>query len=236
MARSRSIRKSLRVGGFLGAAGLTAVLAGVAVSGTGAYFTDSEAGSLTATAGHINLSVDTSTLALGDVMPGADQTASINYSLDVSGTSDVWLTFDPTDERFLAFSGAANNPLYPAGGLGRYGHFDVSTKASGRLFQSYNLAHVPAADLATATPCPVTVDGRGGSGEEITGEKDTNPYCGVPTAIKLASGLADNATGTINLTFGLTGLASGGQDATWADVPFTIVATQAGIRPDALDF
>jgi len=229
--RSTSVRKSLRLGGFLGAVGLTAVLAGVAVSGTGAYFSDTEVGGLSATAGHVNLSVSNPNIAFSGLMPGVDPAAqSIDYSLDVSGKSDVWLTFEPTSINYLAFTGANRNPLYPTGGLGRYGHFKLATAEAGVLFESYNLTHVPA-DEPNSVPC-----GPQGSAEQITSPTDTVPYCGVPAAIKIASGLSNGGHGTIQVTFGLTGLTSSLQDVQWANVPFEIVATQAGVLPNALDF
>lgn len=236
MSRLRSISssKALRVGGFLGAAALTATLVGVGVAGTGAYFTDSEAGSLTGTAGHLNLNVSSTALVLTGLLPGVDQTLPINYNVDVTGKSDVWLTFDPTDLGYLAFTGAKTNSLYPLGGLGRYGHFDVSTTQAGQLFRSSNLAHVPAG--ATSTPCSVDTNGWGGSDQKATAAVPYPPYCGVPTAIKIASGLTNGQGGTINVTFGLTGVATGLQDQTWASVPFKVVATQEGVRPDALNF
>ncbi|WP_407344509.1 hypothetical protein [Pengzhenrongella phosphoraccumulans] len=233
--RSTSVRKSLRLGGFLGAVGLTAVLAGVAVSGTGAYFSDTEVGGLSATAGHVNLSVSNPNIAFTGLMPGVDPAAqSINYSLDVSGKSDVWLTFEPTSVNYLAFTGANRNPLYPDGGLGRYGHFKVGTAEAGVLFESYNLNHVPANE-PNSVPCPVTADGTGGANRPATPEYTHPAYCGVPSAIKLASGLSNGAHGTIQVTFGLTTMADELQDIQWANVPFKIVATQEGVRPNAVD-
>lgn len=222
MSRPRfTSKKTLRIGGFLGAAGLTAALLGVAVAGTGAYFSDTEAGNLSATSGHIDLTVGNTYLELTELMPGVDQDTSVAYKVDVSGRSDVWLTFDQTTPGFRAFSGGKTS-ADTNGGLGRYGHFAVSSD-TGLLFRSYNLAHVSYLE-PNSVPCPVNVDGIGGS--------DTGTaYCGVPAAIKIASGLSSGATGNINLTFGLTGKATTLPNTTWASVPFKIVATQEGRRP-----
>ncbi|WP_213029941.1 hypothetical protein, partial [Acinetobacter baumannii] len=61
------------------------------------------------------------------------------------------------------------------------------------------------------------------------------PECGVPAAIKLGSNLAPGQASSATLTFGLTGKAVA-QDTYFANVPFKIVATQVGIRPDAANF
>ena len=233
--RSTSARKSLRLGGFLGAVGLTAVLAGVAVSGTGAYFSDTKIGNLNATAGHVKLSVINPNLVFTGLMPGSDPAPlPIAYTLDVTGKSDLWLTFEPTSVNFLAFTGEAGNKNYTLGGLGRYGHFKLATAEAGVLFESYNLSYVPATDR-NSVPCTVTADGIGGAHVPATPEVTHPAYCGVPAAIKLASGLSNGAKGTIQVTFGLTSLADELQDKQWASVPFNIVATQAGVRPNAVD-
>ena len=57
----------------------------------------------------------------------------------------------------------------------------------------------------------------------------------MPTAIKLSSGLTTGQGATAHLTFGVTGKWTA-QYASVASVPFKIVATQAGVRPDALNF
>ena len=228
--RSTSVRKSLRLGGFLGAVGLTAVLAGVAVSGTGAYFSDTTDGRLSGTTGHIELGVTSDpTLVLDGLMPGVDQTLPIDYNVDVTGKADIWLTFEGSSANYLAFTGAKGVEPVPGGGLGRLGHFAVSTPESGLLFRSFNLANVPA---GASGGCAVGADGRGGSDEKAATNADFPDYCGVPTAIKIASGVTDGEYRKINITFGLTGLVNDFEDIKWADVPFNIVATQEGIRPD----
>jgi hypothetical protein len=233
--------KAARLGGFLGTAGLTAALVGIAVSGTGAYFTDSAAGTMSANSGHLTLSTSSATLSFADLVPGTDKTDDVTYHVATSGPSDVWLVFDPATAGYQGFTGAkgaAKSPLVPGGGLGRYGHFAVSVNSGGALFQSYNLALDPAG--STSDPngtggCQTDAYGHGGSAVRATSVADTPPYCGVPTAIKLSSGLTDGQGATVHLTFGLSGRQVQQNQTEWT-VPFKIVATQAGIMPGAADF
>ncbi|QTE29688.1 TasA family protein [Pengzhenrongella sicca] len=219
---------AFRMSGFIGTAGVTVALVAAAVGGTGAYFTDSEAGNLSASSGHLILNVSNTHLSLTDLVPGTDKTANIDFNVDASGKSDVWLVFDTTTAAYGAFSGANGAAAYPAGGLGRYGHFAVSVNSGPALFQSYNLVTGP-------NGCYIDADGHGGSATQATSPTNNPPYCGVPAAIKLASGLTSGQGATANVTFGLTGKVTT-QNTPFADVPFTIVATQAGVRPDALNF
>ena len=55
--------------------------------------------------------------------------------------------------------------------------------------------------------------------------------------MKLATNLSSGEARTVNLTFGLTGRAANNyQFGPVTDVPFKLVATQAGVRPDASNF
>lgn len=224
--------KAARLGGFIGTAGLTAALVGFAVSGTGAYFTDSAAGTISASSGHLTLSTTNTSLSFADLVPGTYKTDDVTYHVDTSGPADVWLVFDPTTTGFAAFTGPKDSTVFSGGGLGRYGHFAVSVDGGGALFQSYNLASAPTGESGG---CAVDTNGHGGSTQQATSPTDTPPYCGVPTAIKLSSGLTTGQGATAHLTFGVTGKWTA-QYASVASVPFKIVATQAGVRPDALNF
>lgn len=222
----------LKLGGFVGSLAAGAALVGSAVTGTGAYFSDSHTGSLSGSSGHLTLNTTDTNLSFSDLVPGDYQTKNIDYNVNASGKSDVWLVFDPTSQGYLAFTGAKNNPSYPDGGLGRYGHFAVSVNGASPLFQSYNLA-LPTA--STDPSCTVDAYGNGGSAQQPTSRTDTIPYCGVPSAIRIAAGLSSGQGGTLNLTFGVTGRWTG-QNTPVANVPFTLVATQTGHRPGEANF
>ena len=53
--------------------------------------------------------------------------------------------------------------------------------------------------------------------------------------MKLASNLSSGEGRTLNMTFGITGRSTG-QYSQVANVPFKLVATQVGVRPDASNF
>lgn len=218
----------LKIGGFIATMATAAGMMAFAAGGTGAYFTDSERGTISASSGHLNLNTTSTTLSFTDLVPGQDKTQDVRYNVDTSTNSDVWLVFDQDTRAFAKFSGAKNDALWPEGGLGRYGHFAVSNDG-GVLFSSYNLAHDPAGNAECA-------DANGhGIGSMATSVTDTPPYCGVPSAIKIASNLSNGQGGTVTVTFGVTGRWTA-QNAPVVNVPFTLVATQAGHGPNDPNF
>ena len=221
-----------KIGGFIGTVAAGAALVAAAAGGTGAYFTDSKDGTISATTGKLKLNTPRgANLSFTDLVPGTSKTKDISYNVETTDPSDVWLVFDPADVAYLKFTGASQNPLYTPGGLGRFGHFAVSNDSGGPLFQSYNLAHVASGG------CAVDGNGRGGSNQQSTSREieGAPPQCGVPSAILIASNLTNGQGGTVNLTFGVTGRWKD-QSVTLTPVPFKLVATQAGHRPDAANF
>jgi hypothetical protein len=222
----------MKVGGFIGTLAAGAALVGSAVTGTGAWFSDSHNGNISAGTGRLHLNTTDTNLTFDNLVPGEYKTRNIDFNLDGSSSTnaDVWLTFDPNDTGYLKFTGAKGIPAWTDGGLGRYGHFAVSVNGGAPVFQSYNLQNGPASGS-----CGVDANGNGGSTQQATSPTDTPPYCGVPTAIRLASNVAPGQAATINLTFGPTGKWTA-QNAPFANVPFHVVATQVGVRPDAANF
>ena len=78
----------LKLGGFVTALCATGALVAATVPATGAYFSDSKAGSISATSGHLSLAIDphtTTALNFANLMPGVNQTKSINYQVTASG-------------------------------------------------------------------------------------------------------------------------------------------------------
>lgn len=226
-----------RIGGFVAALAASAALVASAASSTGAWFTDVTDGSLSASSGHLNLVVSgDKTINFANLMPGETRTADLGYTADVSGgTVDVWLVF-PTDTpqqatAYCLFTGPKDQ--CGGGGLGRYGYFAVSADGYGQAFRSHNLKNAPAG--VTGQSCGVDGNGRGGSDQQATSVLDTPPYCGVPTAILVADNVADGASGTLHVSFGLSGRQDQ-QGQVEPTVPFQIVATQSGHRPDAENF
>ncbi len=238
MSKSRNFKG----GGFIATLATGALMVGTAVTGTGAYFTDSEAGTISANSGHLSLDAgvqSSRTLGFNGLMPGVDQTKSIDFSVDLTdGKSDVWMVFDQASDAYRTLTGAkvripatSQGTLVFDGGLGRYGHIKIGTHASGDLFESYNLANRPAYE-PDGPVCGVSTFGHmmGTHGDN----RDATPaYCGIPGAILIAKDLTSGTGTTLNVTFGLTGRATDQNQAVAANVPFKIVATQAGIAPSS---
>jgi hypothetical protein len=220
--------KALRLAGFVGALCASGALLGTSISSTGAYFTDSHDGAITASSGHLKLSVGDTYLSFTGLVPGKYDTQNIGYSTDSSTNEDVWMVFDTTSAGYGALSGASDNSAFPGGGLGRYGHFAVANNHA-PAFTSYNLAGRPAGDTATDDTCAVDGNGRGGSNDVAT-PTHTPKYCAVPGQILLASNLPSGSTGEIEVTFGVTPKWTD-QSVPVANVRFKIVATQHGVQP-----
>ncbi len=247
--------KIARLVGFVGALGISAVLVSTAVTGTGAYFTDSHSGNLTGTAGSLKIDTDGTSVNFTGLNPGEDKSQTITYTVTGGSTTnaDIWLVFAANSAAYGAFTGAngvsygsATEVPVTTGGLGGFGHFKIASD-QGYGFESYNL-QLPsqaAANTAYSTgnaqgTCVVAANGTGGGTGKAVGASNnpvltSAPLCGVPAAIQLASNITPGHPDTAVLTFGLTGRVTTG-GGTWANVPFTIVATQPGIRPDAGNF
>jgi hypothetical protein len=227
--------KAIRLGGFVGALCVSGALIGVAVSGTGAYFTDAHSGEIDTGTGHVRVAVDPADgkLHFDNLLPGEYKTQTINYQAQGTGAEDIWLVFPTTggpnnSNPSEAFTGAPDDGV--GGGLGRYGHFAISS-TDGAHFTSYNLSAPRAND--TSTPCPTDANGWGGSNAQAATTNDLLPYCAAPKAILLASNKTYGQNGSATLTFGFTPLLTGPQDAPDTKlVNYQIVATQHGVRPD----
>ena len=223
MIRSRGAR----ITGFAVAVGATAALIAFGVSSTGAYFTDSHDGSINATTGKVQVSVDNVTLNFHGLLPDQFQTKTINYVGRGSGPEDLWLVM-PAGSAYALNGVAGGTGGHSA--LGRYGHFAVAGP-EGTYFTSFNLA-THGTGVHDGPSCGVDGNGHGGSSAEATDKTDFIDFCPVPSAILLHSGLNYGDTGWATITFGYTRLLKGPQDTNVGVVaPFKIVATQAGILP-----
>jgi hypothetical protein len=114
------MKKHPRLIALLGTAGVTASLIGVAVAGTGAYFTDSHPGNIDGNNGDIAISVSGGSGTGGldfdfsGILPGVPKTATVTVSNLTANPEAVWLVFDNSNGMWSA----VNN-------LGRYGIFTV---------------------------------------------------------------------------------------------------------------
>lgn len=232
---------AIGIGGLVGALCVSAALVATSIPGTGAWFTDSKAGSFAASSGHLTLNIDPETstnLSFANLMPGTNVDKQIKYTTDVSsGGVDVWLVFNKDGAGYQNFTGGKNSPNSPGGGLGRYGFFQVSDTHGGQAFVTGNLAYPdyssPGQENVWATGmCPTNPStGRGGSAQTATGPTDYPPRCGVPDKILLASNLPTGTDGTVTFTFGLNGPLQTEQNQYEGTVNFNLVATQTGHTP-----
>jgi len=229
--------KLARIAGFTVAAGATASLVGLAATGTGAYFSAAKTGSMAVSTGDVK--VDTSGLNNLDfkgLLPENYKTQTVSYTATGTGPEDIYLAFDdPTNDAALnAFPANGANPL------GRYGHLEVT--GSQGTFQSYNLATDPAAPgvgQTVAGDCSINSAGLGGSSQEATSTNNQDngsyvPYCPAPQYILLSKGLkSSDGQQSASITFGFTKLlkSAAAQDSPVSQIPFRIVAEQAGVSP-----
>lgn len=234
-------KKPTRIAAFIGTIGASAALIGMAATNTGAYFTDSEAGQIAGQTGHLTVDkISDFNLNFDNLIPGEYKDRNVSYHTGGDTNEDIWL-YLPPGTPYGAFTGAKDTGAAPGGngnvdgfadgGMGRYGHFAVKDNGGNLLFSSYNLQNQPNGTSGCA-------DGNGhGFGPQATSPSDTPPYCGVPHYMLLESNLPSGSDRTFTMTFGVTGRQTQqGQYAPPANVPFQVVATQHGVRPDAGNF
>lgn len=227
-------KKAVKLTGFVGALCASAALVSVAATSTGAYFSDSKNGSISASSGHLTLNANQAAMNLNwaNLMPGENRDKAIDYSVDVSsGGVDVWLVFDPSSAGYQAFTGGKGSPLASDGGLGRYGYFKVADSNGGQAFVTGNLAYPDGTNTWASGMCPTDTNGRGGSADIADTVAEKPPWCGVPAKILLASDVASGHGGTVTMTFGLNGVLQTQQNQTEPSVGFKLVATQHGQTP-----
>jgi hypothetical protein len=223
-------KKSTRIVAFIGTLGASAALIGTAATNTGAYFTDSETGHVSGSSGHLALDKNSDyELSFAKLVPGEYKTQSVGYKTSGDTAEDIWLAF-PDGVAYAKFSGAKHGANWDDGGMGRYGHFAVAN-SGGTVFSSYNLQ-----DEADGSSGCADINGHG-SGRQSTGVGDTPPLCGVPHYILLEQNVPSGTQAQFTMTFGVTGRQTDqGQAAPPAKVPFQVVGTQHGVRPDAANY
>jgi hypothetical protein len=229
--------KSARIAAFIGTLGASAALIGAAATNTGAYFTDSETGQIAGTTGHLTVDkLNDYNLSFDNLVPGEYKDRSVAYRTGGDTNEDIWLKF-PAGTPYGQFTGAKDNGSngnidgFADGGMGRFGHFAVKDNAGNVLFSSYNLQNESNGTSGCA-------DSNGhGSGPQATSPTNTPPLCGVPHYMLIETNLPSGSDRSLTMTFGVTGKQTQqGQYAPPANVPFQVVATQHGVRPDALNF
>lgn len=241
-------KKALRIGGFVVAVGATASLVGFATQGTGAYFSAATNGNIAATLGHVTVTSGPSTLDFTNSLPGAYKTQQVTYSVNGDGPEDVYLAFDVYPGDYTVNGFKADVGPNGENALGRYGHLKV-TGPSG-TFQSNNLSTDSSQTVRGTVSGDPTADcsinattGLGGSSAVATRAADpTSPgkgtvsylnSCPAPQYILLNKGMtAADAAQHVSIEFGWTQIMdNNAQQGTGVNVPFRIVAEQAGVLP-----
>jgi hypothetical protein len=220
------MRKAVKIAGFVVALGASAGLVAAAASGTGAYFTDSHSGAISASTGGVHVNTGNLNLNFTGLLPGQYGTQDITYQAAGTAPEDIWLVLPSVGAD--AFKGTGGS----AAALGRYGHFAVSGPAG--TFTSFNLASAGTGTHAGNSCYVDPVTGLGGSSTEADTTATLVDYCPVPNAILLSSNLPYSQSGTAHITFGVTTLLKdpAAQDQPSAPVAlFSIVATQHGVVP-----
>jgi hypothetical protein len=223
--------KSARITAFIGTLGASAALIGMAATNTGAYFTDSENGTLSGKTGHLQVEARSNyTLNFADMVPGEYQSRDVHYHTDSSTAEDIWLKF-PDGVEYAKFTGEKHGPLYDDGGMGRFGHFQVKDNGGNLLFSSWNLQNASANTSGCA-------DTNGHGSNNPPADRDATPaYCGVPHFMLIESNVATNSDKKLTMVFGVTGrMEDQNSSQPPSAVPFQVVATQHGVRPDAENF
>jgi hypothetical protein len=205
MIRSRGAR----ITGFAVAVGATAALIAFGVSSTGAYFTDSQSGTITGKMG--NIRIDANVVNQGNLnavftnmLPGTGQTATVTYkNASTANPEDVWVVFNPTDLGTGDGQTGVNS-------LGSYGEIHVGSNGV-EVFASANLNdHYPCGTVSAGYPT----------------------ICPLPGAIQLNSSLGVGGTG--QMTFSFTPSAkfkNSAQNSQVLKLRYKIVATQVGVSP-----
>jgi hypothetical protein len=192
----------LRAGGFVGAAGLTVALVGAGAASTGAYFTDTENGSIAGTMGSIKVAASNTSISFTKMLPGETKSATANFANTGQNVQDVWVVFNETDLGNGSATAGINS-------LGTYGQVEVKSGGATK-FYSANL------NDNTSSCAP-------GAGD---------PACAaLPRAIKLADNVAPGAGSNFEFAFTPSAKFKNNQELPIVSLRYKIVATQDGIAP-----
>lgn len=224
-----------RIGAFVATVGVSAALVGAAAHATGAYFSDTQSGTISGTLGSIKVTTAGADgashldFSFDNMLPGERQTKTVSYQNTGRNSQDVYVVFNNADA------------LHALNVLGTYGEVHLASGGT-EIFASTNLnddtvSCPPGAFDATHGPCNA-----------------------LPRVVKLASNLGPTASGTFSFSFnyasklgnganidGTTGPAWNcypvvGPNSTAAcdptasnhyGLPYQIVATQVGVAPGA---
>jgi hypothetical protein len=191
---------------------------------TGAYFSDTKAGTISGTVGAVKIvtwggsGADGLNLNFTNLMPGEPQHVTMNYTSQGTGPQDLYLTFPD-----VAALHALNN-------MGSFGEVTISDSSTGQVFHSTNLN-----------------DNRPDASGTCGAFSESGCWP-LPAQLMVRSNLAPGASGSVTFTFSYPAKKQGGQGLNWnpypspgavdsdsltsgSGLPFRMVATQAGQTP-----
>ncbi len=209
---------------LFGTMGVMVSLIGIAVAGTGAYFTDSVGGQITGNLGTVAVAVSGQNINFANLMPGEVRTQTVTVRNTGTGNEDIYLAFDNTNKAWSAVND-----------LGQYGKFVINGKTYDNLTNKYN--------STTGVPgAPIPGQFMGGSCSTVP----RVPGNYLPHVILLGT-LTPNQTWTFNVSFNIIACKSdGGGKGIWGyfandfsppladSLPllFKVAAFQPGVNPN----
>lgn len=237
-----------RLAAFIGALTGSAALITAATGATGAYFNDTQSGTVTGNIGSIKVitsggaGTDSLDFNFTNMLPGDYQTATVHYTNSGKNTEDVYLVFNNAEA------------LHSVNNLGHYGEALIKSNGT-TVFASTNLADGETASLTPIDPNSDHCSSAPGANVPLS----STGCWPIPSIIKLASNVAPGHGGTMTFSFALgpkwSGTqyelaqffcyplvqASGSTDPTNQvcttsspsyGLPYEIVATQPGVAPN----
>ena len=189
---------------------------------TGAYFSDTHAGSISGNSATLTVLTSNLNLAYSNLLPGTDQTVTANYLNTGNVAQDVWVTF-PNDTALSALND-----------LGTYGNMTISS-TEGAYFTSSNLCDHSGCTTGVPNQILVASNINPGAGDTVSftfgyAGKLSNVSQGQPFNIWPA---ANGTGGGPGSSTSYTHHGDDSSNGTGTGLPYDIVATQHGVAPGA---
>jgi hypothetical protein len=184
--------KKWRIGVFVGALAGSVGLVTAAAGATGAYFNDSQSGTVTGTIGSIKVTTAGGGGSNGldfdftNMLPGDFQTSTVHYANTGKNTEDVYLVFNQA---------AA---LHSVNDLGTFGEAKIGSNGT-TVFSSANLND---GEQATLQPIDPTSN-HCSSSPSAQVPLSQNGCWPIPNIVKLATNVAPGNGGTMTFSFAL---------------------------------
>jgi len=186
------LSKKWRVAVFAGALVGSAGLVTAAAAATGAYFNDTQSGTVTGTIGSIKVTTsggsggDSLNFNFANMLPGDYQTSTVHYSNSGTNTEDVYLVFN---------NAAA---LHSVNDLGSYGAAKIGSNGT-TVFSSTNLNDGETAGLQPIDP----TSSHCSSSSSASVPLSPTGCWPIPNVVKLATNVAPGHGGTMTFSFAL---------------------------------